>query len=814
VTGAAGVTVTVVFTPAVTLNSGAPTTAGCVANANVIDALSTTVTCPATGLTSVTVSATPLSTGSLAVVAGVISTDYDPDMTNNSMSITKTVGGPVISGIGPNLGTVAGGQTVAISGTGLLNPTSVTFGGVAAAVTLNSDTNLNVITPAHAAGPVNVTVTTAAGSATSTNAFTYVVVAVTSVSPANGSTTGGRTVTINGSGFQPAITVTFGGASATPVGTHTTSQITVTTPAHAAGAVDVQVVNAGNGGTATLTGGFTYVGPPTCTSVSISPAPPAVTGAPLTFTPVCSGGIAPLQYLYWLYNGSTFVTNSGGYITTPWTWTPSATQTGTWSVGVWVKSVDSTNQYDTIVGTGNFTINAAVDNAVVVSTSGFPSTMIPGQVATVSVTMKNTGNTTWTAATNYKLGDASPTPGQFGPTRELLTSAVPPNGQVTFTFNITAPATLGTYTYGWRMLQEMVHWFGAYAPSGGYTINVVAPVDNAVVVSTSGFQSVMNPGQVATVSVTMKNTGNTTWTAATNYKLGDASPTPGQFGPTRELLTSSVPPNGQVTFTFNITAPATVGTYTYGWQMLQEMVHWFGAYAPSPGYTITVAAPVDNAAVVSTSGIPSSMYPGEVSAISITMKNSGTTTWTPAANYKIGDASGTPGQFGPTRQLLSAAVPPNGQVTFTFNITAPTTVGTYSFGWRMLQEMVHWFGAYAPSGGYSITVAQPVSRLAWMAPGNTPGYTTWDPTPTDLIFAGTVTNVPAGTSVTLLYVPWSTNVWQSKTTTTNSAGAWFVVVPNAILTTNYSAYVTATGIVPQSNQCWSGPDVNRLTICP
>jgi hypothetical protein len=433
--------------------------------------------------------------------------------------------------------------------------------------------------------------------------------------------------------------------------------------------------------------------------VSVSPALSVSTGTTLTFTPVCSGGVAPLQYLYWLYTGSTYVTNSGGYITTPWTWTPSASQTGSWSVGVWVKSVDSTNSYDTIPWTPTFTVVTAVDDAVVVSTSGIPSTMPTGQVTTVSVTMKNTGNTYWTAANNYKLGDASGTPGQFGPTRQLLSSTVPPNGQVTFTFNITAPATVGTYPFGWRMLQENVHWFGAYAPSGGYTISVVTPVDNATLVGSSGFQTTMLETQVLTVSVTMKNTGNTTWTAAGNYKLGDASPTPGKFGTTRELLTSSVPPNGQVTFTFNITAPSTAGTYTYGWQMLQENVHWFGPYAPS--------------------------------------------------------------------------------------------------------------------GGYAITVPQPVSRLAWMAPGNTPGYTTWDPTPTDLIFAGTVTNVPVGTSVTVLYVPWSTGVWQSKTTTTqNSGGTWFVVVPNAILTTNYSAYVTATGIVPQSNQCWSGPDVNRLTICP
>lgn len=102
----------------------------------------------------------------------------------------------------------------------------------------------------------------------------------------------------------------------------------------------------------------------------------------------------------------------------------------------------------------------------------------------------------------------------------------------------------------------------------------------------------MAAGQVATVTVTMKNSGTTTWTAANGYKLGDASGTPGQFGPTRAPLSASVAPNAQVTFSFSITAPATAGTYTFGWQMLREGVHWFGPYAPFPfgGYTITVTA--------------------------------------------------------------------------------------------------------------------------------------------------------------------------------------------------------------------------------
>ena len=47
---------------------------------------------------------------------------------------------------------------------------------------------------------------------------------------------------------------------------------------------------------------------------------------------------------------------------------------------------------------------------------------------------------------------------------------------------------------------------------------------------------------------------------------------------------------------------------------------------------------------------------------------------------------------------------PGSQVTFNFNITAPSSVGYYHFQWRMLQENVEWFGATTPD--YFIRVGQ------------------------------------------------------------------------------------------------------------
>lgn len=65
---------------------------------------------------------------------------------------------------------------------------------------------------------------------------------------------------ISGIGFGDGATVTFGGSSAISVVVVDQYTITCVTPAHAAGAVNVVVTNA-DGGTATLTNGFTYVAP-------------------------------------------------------------------------------------------------------------------------------------------------------------------------------------------------------------------------------------------------------------------------------------------------------------------------------------------------------------------------------------------------------------------------------------------------------------------------------------------------------------------------------------------------------------------------
>jgi hypothetical protein len=172
---------------------------------------------------------------------------------------TPVITPPLVPASGP----ITGGTAVTIGGSFLSGATNVTFDGLPAAITANSDTQLTVLTPAHAAGAVDIIVTTAGGgnSAPSVGAFTYTptgfLSAITGVSPAVGLIAGGSMVTITGTSLSGATQATFGGLDGAIIG-NTDTQVFVLTPAHAAGAVDVAVTIT-SVGTLTSAGAFSYV---------------------------------------------------------------------------------------------------------------------------------------------------------------------------------------------------------------------------------------------------------------------------------------------------------------------------------------------------------------------------------------------------------------------------------------------------------------------------------------------------------------------------------------------------------------------------
>lgn len=104
-----------------------------------------------------------------------------------------------------------------------------------------------------------------------------------------------------------------------------------------------------------------------------------------------------------------------------------------------------------------------------------PDTMIAGQKYTVSVSMKNTGTTTWSDDLGYRLGSQNPQDNATWGGRVFIFpgKTVEPKKKIEFGFTVTAPEKPGVYDFEWRMLREGQAWFGE--ESKNKTIEVIAP---------------------------------------------------------------------------------------------------------------------------------------------------------------------------------------------------------------------------------------------------------------------------------------------------------------------------------------------------
>lgn len=227
-----------------------------------------------TAATVTNVTSTAITVTAPARPAGVVSVRVaNPDgQTTTLTSAYRYINPPTLISLTPATGPTTGGTRVTLAGTLFITGANVTFGGIPAEqVTVLNDTTIEALTPAHAPGAVDVVLTSGTGDSTLAGAYTYEAVAptLTSVAPASGTTEGGTTVALTGTDFAPTATVKVDGVDATSVVVVSSTLITAVTPAHAPGAVNVDVTNP-DGLSATLSSGYTYVAPVTPDEGSIT----------------------------------------------------------------------------------------------------------------------------------------------------------------------------------------------------------------------------------------------------------------------------------------------------------------------------------------------------------------------------------------------------------------------------------------------------------------------------------------------------------------------------------------------------------------
>ena len=152
----------------------------------------------------------------------------------------------------PSSGSTAGGQIIAISGSGFGNNkenATVSLDGSPCDIITISMSQITCTTTEHAAGTVDVEILIDDSSATVSNAFEYdssLDIQVTDLSPRQGRVSGGEVITISGSGFSNTTTVQIGDGNCI-IQSVSEAEITCLSPRHPPGKFPVRVVTPGKG---------------------------------------------------------------------------------------------------------------------------------------------------------------------------------------------------------------------------------------------------------------------------------------------------------------------------------------------------------------------------------------------------------------------------------------------------------------------------------------------------------------------------------------------------------------------------------------
>ena len=222
------------------------------------------------GLTVVDASTITCTTGNhvTAGIVDVVVTNTD-GQTGTLSSGYNYRAAPTITSFTPSGGSISGGTSVTITGTGFYSGVSVAIGGASCATTAVSTTSITCLTSALGASTVSLVVTnTDAQTVTAGSAYTYQPApTVTSISATSGSTVGGLTINVYGTGFIAGQTILIDASSCTSVVHVSSNHLTCHTPAHSAGVVSVSVQNPDTQ-TGSLGSAFTYIAPPVITSLS------------------------------------------------------------------------------------------------------------------------------------------------------------------------------------------------------------------------------------------------------------------------------------------------------------------------------------------------------------------------------------------------------------------------------------------------------------------------------------------------------------------------------------------------------------------
>jgi archaellum component FlaG (FlaF/FlaG flagellin family) len=234
-------------------------------------------------------------------------------------------------------------------------------------------------------------------------------------------------------------------------------------------------------------------------------------------------------------------------------------------------------------------------NYSVVSQSSNNSVQFGGE-STLTLTIKNTGTATWYNSGSYPIRLATDRPmdrnsGFYVDDSNWLATnriamdqgTVLPGDLATFTFPIAGAPLPGTYPEYFRPVVDHLTWMSDQNIM--WNINVTGTTYQYQWISQSDYPT-LNAGETASLSLTIKNTGNTTWYGYGMFPIHLATDRPADrssmiYHPywisvnrVNVMNELTVAPGEYATFTFDIQAPATSGTYTEYFRPVAENLTW------------------------------------------------------------------------------------------------------------------------------------------------------------------------------------------------------------------------------------------------
>ncbi|WP_205756858.1 putative Ig domain-containing protein [Solilutibacter silvestris] len=553
---------------------------------------------------------------------------------------------------------------------------------------------------------------------------------VTGLSPAKGVLTGGNTVVINGTGLAWATAVNFGGVSATFTISND-SQILATAPAGAVGIVDVTVTTPGGTSSTGVVDQYTYVAPPTVTSISPTSGP---TGGGTTVV-ITGTGFAAAPSAGAVKFGATnasYTVNSNTQITA----TSPAGAVGTVDVMVTTlggtSATSAADQYTyapapTVTAISPTSGPTSGGTTVVITGNGFASAPPTGAVKFGATTASYTINSNTQITATSPAGGA----GTVDVTVTSLggTSATSAADQYTYvpTPTVTAISPIAGPTGGGATVVITGAGFN-YAPGSG-AVKFGATVASYTVNSATQITATTPANPAGTYDVTVTTPGGTSPTSAADQYTYMPAPTVTSISPTSgspaggtSVTISGANFSGATAVTFgataafgftinsatSITATAPAGTGTVDVRVTTS--GGTSATSAADQYTY-IAAPVANAVSATvaygssnnpitlslTGGVPTSVAIATAAAHGTATTSGTSITYTPTASYSGPDsftytatnASGTSAPatvtitVNPTSITVSPTTLSSATVGAAYNATITTSGGTSPYSYAV-----------------------------------------------------------------------------------------------------------------------------------